>query len=226
MTGPGTAVAHWSKPSSPRWSRTPNAGRDARRTGYEGCDACGRLQQPKGIMMVSILRNAARIPEIAVSLMIVALPLLLGAAIYGRETRSFDLVWAEEVTRLLLLWLVFLGAGVASRYDSHLRIDIVATMVRPKWARVLFDLLYRLSLVLMGVILVYLGSLLIQSSEGQTTVVLKIPQSVRYASLPAGGALLLLYGVLGAVKTMRKGPPAVRENAIPPDGAHRTGEVH
>ncbi len=49
---------------------------------------------------------------------------------------GFDsgLIWADELLRILVLWVAMAGAMVASRADRHLRIDVLARLmpIRPR----------------------------------------------------------------------------------------------
>src|SRR5512145_795147 len=55
-----------------------------------------------------------------------ALVLLVSANVFARYALAIGWLWAEEVSRLIFVWVVFLGAYVALRHKQHMAIDLVA----------------------------------------------------------------------------------------------------
>lgn len=75
---------------------------------------------------------AARIENAA---LVVAMALLVGLAglqLILRSVFATSLLWADELLRILVLWLAVLGAIAAARTDRHLRIDVVLRLLPPR----------------------------------------------------------------------------------------------
>ena len=71
-----------------------------------------------------------------------ALILLAVAQIVLRVFFSFGFVWADELIKLMVLWLAMIGAVAASRDDRHIRIDVLSQVLPDsviKFSRVLVD---------------------------------------------------------------------------------------
>lgn len=51
---------------------------------------------------------------------------------------SASLTWAEEVSRFLFIWLIFLGAIVAFKDNAHLGVDTLVNRLTPKGKKVLY----------------------------------------------------------------------------------------
>jgi TRAP-type C4-dicarboxylate transport system permease small subunit len=67
--------------------------------------------------------------------LVVAMALLVGIAALQLVLRSvfaMSLLWADELLRILVLWLAVLGAIAAARTDRHLRIDVVPRLLPPR----------------------------------------------------------------------------------------------
>ncbi|MCG6534672.1 MAG: TRAP transporter small permease [Syntrophales bacterium LBB04] len=65
---------------------------------------------------------------------------------------DFSLAWYEEVSRFLLLWIVFLGAVIALIKGDHLGIDVLVLALPPRARRavvILADVLVLVALVIM-----------------------------------------------------------------------------
>ena len=158
----------------------------------------------------------AAVPEALCVGLVAGIPLVLTAAIVGRYTGWFHLRWSDEVARAMIIWLAFLGAGVAVRREAHFRIALLASRTSSERTRKAAESVTHVSLAATGVLMIYLGWRLIEGALGQTTVVLKIPVPLLYASLPLGGLLFIVYSAANLVRTLREGPrPEPGGGAVP-----------
>ncbi|MBI2083973.1 MAG: TRAP transporter small permease [Deltaproteobacteria bacterium] len=66
----------------------------------------------------------ARIEESFLCLFLLAMILLAFLQVVSRNLFSTGLLWADAFVRLLLLWVGFLGAALATRLNQHLSIDV------------------------------------------------------------------------------------------------------
>jgi TRAP-type C4-dicarboxylate transport system permease small subunit len=98
--------------------------------------------------------------------------------------------WAEEVTRYISIWVVFLGSGLGVRYGIHLSVDIVTNMVARPLARVM-TLVSLLFMVAFEVVLVWYGTVLAISNHAQQSASLGMPMSLPYAAIPVGSFIML-----------------------------------
>lgn len=69
-------------------------------------------------VLESVARNLA-----AGFLALVVIVVLVG--VVARYILNISLPWSEEVARLLLVWLTFLGAAAATAQRSHIRVDTI-----------------------------------------------------------------------------------------------------
>jgi len=82
----------------------------------EGPD--GTERGPGVRILESVVRNLA-----AGFLALVVIVVLVG--VVARYVLNISLPWSEEVARLLLVWLTFLGAATATAQRSHIRVDTI-----------------------------------------------------------------------------------------------------
>jgi TRAP-type C4-dicarboxylate transport system permease small subunit len=109
--------------------------------------------------------------------------------------RPFE--WAEEVTTIILIWCVFLGAALVTWSDEHLRMTVISERLPLAWQRALRA---AATACMVG----SLGFLLYQSCRvvwfmatmAQRTAVTEMPSAIAHAAIPAGFALMLL-AILG-----------------------------
>jgi len=101
-------------------------------------------------------------------------------------------LWSEELTRFVLIWMVFLGIGVGVKNDGHFCMDILPPLLGRRWGlavRLLND-------VCMGTILVLLvlaGLRFSYFGMFQDSPNMEVPMVLVFASIPLGGILALLY---------------------------------
>jgi len=68
------------------------------------------------------------------SILVSSLTVMIGLAAYQVIARNFfdtGILWGDSVVRVLVLWITFAGATVASRNDEHIRMDLLARYVKP-----------------------------------------------------------------------------------------------
>ena len=82
------------------------------------------------------------VENIALVVMLGGMIVLAFGQIVLREVFETGFVWADELIKLMVLWLAMIGAVAASRDDRHIRIDVLSQILPDgviKYARVLVD---------------------------------------------------------------------------------------
>ncbi|MDX1518285.1 MAG: TRAP transporter small permease [Woeseiaceae bacterium] len=72
-----------------------------------------------------------RLEDTALVLLLCGMMLLAVGQIVLREIFSTGFVWADELVKLMLLWLAMVGSIAASRDDRHIRIDALSHLFPP-----------------------------------------------------------------------------------------------
>ena len=75
-----------------------------------------------------------RLVEKLMALALVLIVLLIFSNVVGRYVLGTSFAGAEELSRLLFVWLVFLGAILALRRRAHLGVELGQARL-PRWAR-------------------------------------------------------------------------------------------
>lgn len=70
-----------------------------------------------------------RIDTVAMCLALWALFLVVALQFFTRYVLNDSLGWTEEVARMLLIVLTYLGAVVCARRSSHIRVDLIIDML-------------------------------------------------------------------------------------------------
>lgn len=101
--------------------------------------------------------------------------------------------WAEELSIYLVIWIVFIGAGVLIRTGGHITVDLLPRALSPALRRALHVVVMLLILCFLAVFIYYSGlhTLRVRAS-GQLTPIMLAPMWLTYLAMPVGGALMFL----------------------------------
>lgn len=119
-----------------------------------------------------------------------ALMLLAVGQIALRIFFSFGFVWADELVKLLVLWIALVASVAASRGNRHLRIDLLSHFVAEKYARFPRLIVDIFAAVMCGLLAWHSWRYLQLTIEFEDTVLVSVPAWVAYALLPLSFGLM------------------------------------
>lgn len=120
---------------------------------------------------------------------------LVFANVVARYLFNYSLIWVEELTQYQMIWIAYLGAGLALREGRHVAVDLFEQALPPRLRRSLRAAL-GLAMVAFLAALAFLGVRIAQFTWDQETPVLNIPAGVPYLGVPIGAAMCALHLVL------------------------------
>jgi TRAP-type C4-dicarboxylate transport system permease small subunit len=124
---------------------------------------------------------------------------MIGSAmgqVVSRYVFNAPLIWSEELSRYLFIWLAFLGAWQAWIMREHLGIDMLNELIPARMVRPLQRLIEVLVLVF-AVVSMVMGQKILQVSARQPSAVLRIPMVWVYASYYVGITLITAEILIG-----------------------------
>ena len=153
-------------------------------------------------MLSTFDRLLIRVNRAAVIAILAAMASMVFANVALRFFSDHSILWVEEVSRYLMVWLTFLGAGLVLRYGGHIGIDTLQDNLprQAVWIRVA---IFVVMLAFFAVML-WLGVRYAMLTWRQTTPVLEIPIGAVYLAMPAGFALMIVHLLLMATSYVRK----------------------
>jgi len=131
-----------------------------------------------------------------------------------RYTGEVSFLWAEEVGRHLMIWLAFIGGGLALRIGAHIGVDSLERSLSPRAARVVRAAIALILLVLFVALMVE-GIDYAWRTRFQASAALQISMAGVYAGMPMGCLLMLAH--LGFVARRY----VLGESIEPEDGVDR-----
>ncbi len=136
-----------------------------------------------------------------ISAMLVALVgvVLLGA--FCRYTQTAILNWPDELTRYLMVWIVFIGSGSAASNNTHFRIEMLFSLLTPR-RRIIVNIFKAVLVSTLYAFAIYISRGLCRKMlmMGQVSPAMGIPMWIMYLSVPIGCALMLIQGLICDVR--------------------------
>lgn len=119
--------------------------------------------------------------EYLIGAILVALIVSVSCNVVGRALFNYSLPWADELARMLFIWLVFIGAAAAfSRYE-HIAVDALVRRLPLRLAHMLY-LLQHLIITGLMVVMMWGGYQVLTRSSGRSAI-MGVPLSVLSLSL-------------------------------------------
>jgi len=132
---------------------------------------------------------------------------LLGCVSLGALTRSLGepLIWTDELSRFLMVWLAVFGWIVASRRRIHVRIRFFQDRL-PRRARQATELVIQSAMIVFGALITAYSVGLIGKNHDLQATSLPISMAWMYAPMVLGGAITALQGASEVIQALRHPP--------------------
>jgi len=132
---------------------------------------------------------------------------LLGCVSLGALTRGLGepLIWTDELSRFLMVWLAVFGWIVASRKRIHVRIRFFQDRL-PKRAHTAAELAIQSAMTLFGALVAAYSVGLIGKNHDLQATSLPISMAWMYLPMVIGGAITALQGASEVIETLRRPP--------------------
>lgn len=116
---------------------------------------------------------------------------------FGQSTSRYfigtSFSWGSEFAQYLHVWQIWIGASLAIRLQSHIRVDVFINLFPPSVRRYI-NLLALFCWFVFASFLAFEGSRYVMAvlESGQTSPSLHIPMWIPYLSIPIGGTLMVI----------------------------------
>lgn len=127
--------------------------------------------------------------------LLASMALIVGANVALRYATNHSLPWADEAARYLMIWMTFLGAGLALRQGGHVAITNLHDVLSTRSQRTLRAIIV-LVLLSFFAFMIYVGLQYMDRARFQKTPALRLSFLYVYAAMPVGFGLLILHLLL------------------------------
>jgi C4-dicarboxylate transporter DctQ subunit len=156
--------------------------------------------------------------RLTVGALLLAATALVFVNVVLRYVFNYGMSWSDEVTKYSLLWLVFLGSGVAARQGGHISMEVLLTLLSPR-AKQLNAVLVNAVCALLSAIVGFFGWKLAMAVRtlDQVGPASGLPVFWVYLAIPAGCLLMMLGFWEVALRRSREPEPPVDAGGVPPE---------
>jgi len=154
-------------------------------------------------MALRLLRTVqtalGRAEELIAMALVAALLVVVNLQIFARYIFHHPFIWPEEVSRLLLVWITFIGAAALTRRGADLAVDTFIDMLPQRRRRILLLVRDALLVVVFAVIGLQ-GFELARAVNGMPLVATGWPTAMLAWPVIAGAALTVFHCVLRLIE--------------------------
>ena len=130
-----------------------------------------------------------------IGVMMLIMFVLVFLNVLGRYGIGKSWAAAEEISTFLMIWVAYLGAGLALREGRHAAIDMLQDRLPSGLRRGLRTLLGVVIVVFFGV-LAWLGARMSAFGWSQETIATQMPTGIPYLAIPLGSLVFCMHLVL------------------------------
>jgi TRAP-type C4-dicarboxylate transport system permease small subunit len=125
-------------------------------------------------------------------IILAVMSLVVGANVFCRFVLGFSIYWGDELAQVLLVWLTFLGAAVATREYAHYAFNYLLSNLKGRW-QIFFTIFSKLITISGMLILLYYSTQVSFFMANWTMPALGISRTLVYGACPLGTLFMLVY---------------------------------
>lgn len=159
--------------------------------------------------MSSIIRYVENFLKFLVITAIGLMLLIVFLQVISRYVFNYTPSFAEELSRYLFVWIVFLSLPLVARVGGHMAIETLTSRIsgiKLKICRIL-SAIFTLAFL---AIMTWQGVRMVMIANFQTSPAMVIPMSWVYVVIPFGCAVMALYVLADFVKLLQTPPADVK----------------
>jgi TRAP-type C4-dicarboxylate transport system permease small subunit len=151
-------------------------------------------------LLATINRATLATCRLATIGLVAAIAIVIAASVFWRYALNDALSWAEEVSKYLMIWMVFTGAPIALRRGGHVAIEIFPNALPDRAKQLVFALVF-LAIAALMVVLIHRGSTFAWNGRTQTAIIIgDFSLFWLFVSIPLGAAIMLLVALEAALR--------------------------
>ena len=126
---------------------------------------------------------------------------------------KFPLVWSEELSRFMFIWLIYMSVCMATRRESHLCVDILPLLIHSEKGKIILKIISNILCICFFAFVAYYGVEVIQKliKRPQVSAAMQLNMIWAYLGPYTGSAIACIHYVvliireIGELITLNKG---------------------
>ena len=163
-------------------------------------------------LLTMVCDLTARIAKVFVGALVGAIVAITLASVWWRYLLNAPLAWPEQVSRIMFVWVTFVGAAVLYRERLHVAIDMFMTPL-PRAGRRAVGWAIELLILAFNLVLLVYGLKLSVDTLNQTFGALDITPASFYFAAPVAAGMMILFFLERIATPTRRASIEVRAGA-------------
>jgi len=147
------------------------------------------------------------------SLLLIILSFAVIYTVFMRYIFNTSPAWAEDIPRVLFLWLTYLGIAVATRRGENIRVTFFIEKLSNK-SRFYLDIFMHICILIMVAVLFWYSWPLVQLNFRTVMLSTGWPNAVSWLPLPIGCFLILIYQTKLMIKSIISYQHILTKNSV------------
>lgn len=150
------------------------------------------------------LKFLSRLDDLILIVVVIAIPLVVVGGVVVRYMPFLkSMLWSAELARLLLVWVVFLGAANSEKLGIHYRASVIDNFLTRRACLALQCVLKAILLLTFG-LLIWAALNFCIDSIGVVSAMLGWPTMLRALPVFLGSLLIFIYFLIDLTKKLRE----------------------
>lgn len=163
--------------------------------------------------MRRLLDNLERLLVVAVVLLLATFTVVVTYQVFSRYVGAVPrFIWTQEISRFCFIWMVFLGAAIGVRRQTHFRIDIFPSTT-PSWLQRTVILFVSLVTGAVLVAAVLGGFEFFQIGFNRTSTTSGVRLAWVYLAIPVSAVFMVVFTVENLLRGLFGAPEAQSSDA-------------
>lgn len=148
-------------------------------------------EKSSGSLISKVIDMLYKLTEFVCMLCLAGQVIIISYGVIARYIFNSSPSWAEEISRILMIWMSMLTISMAVKDDTHVRISFLDKLFKGKGI-VVRDIIYSLVNIAFSGVLFWKGFELAQQAARTKLPGSGLPSSVLYASVGVGGLFMVI----------------------------------
>ncbi|WNF38555.1 TRAP transporter small permease [Bacillaceae bacterium IKA-2] len=158
-------------------------------------------------MLTKITEKIVKLLSILCIITITGLTIIVFVQVFSRFIRV-SIPGTEELARLLVIWLTFLGSSLALHEKMHLSVSYFVNLVNENIRIKIGLLVHGIMILVFGVLIIYGFKLTIMAMD-TTSSTLQLPMGLFYSVIPISSIFSIYFIVVNMLDFPKKGETTI-----------------
>ncbi len=119
--------------------------------------------------------------------------------VFGRYLFNSVPNWTEQFALFCMIWFAMFSIALGVRNDSHIKVDVVDSLVSPK-GLMYFKLFGNICVIVFGGVMVHYGMFMTELTWSTLLSAFRIPSGLQYFSAVAGGIFMVVNAIVCCIE--------------------------